>query len=121
MTNFEKVYKFHDAYKIAINEGMDRDLIILRMKLINEELNELRDELYVSSPDKRKVAKELADLLYVIYGAGVAFGIDMDSVFEAVHQSNMSKLDDKGQPVYREDGKVLKGPNYKAPDLSWVM
>lgn len=99
----------------------------LRMDLINEEFNELAGEVYDQSlesmgmdvepfMDYLKTAKELADILYVVYGTAVSFGIDIDKVFAEVHKSNMSKLED-GKPVLREDGKVLKGKNYAPPNL----
>ena len=70
--------------------------------------------------DKKAVAKELADLLYVVYGTAVSLGIPIDDVFCEVHTSNMSKLDDNGKPIYREDGKVLKGPHYFQPNLEFI-
>ena len=95
--------------------------LYLRQELITEEVNEFYDELpyYTESPiDKAALTKELADILYVTYGFAVTFGLPIDEVFERVHRSNMSKLGDDGKPVYREDGKVLKGPNYQPPDLT---
>ena len=70
---------------------------------------------------KEQIAKELTDLLYVVLGFGVVLGIDLDKTFKVVHDSNMSKLDDDGKPIYREDGKVLKGPNYVKPDMTGVV
>ena len=122
MTNFEKVKEFHLAFDLPVMDTPrvpDWELYSLRLKLINEEYEEVAWELenraaiYLD-----KVAKELADLLYVTYGTAAAFGIDIDKAFQVVHESNMSKLGEDGKPIYREDGKVLKGPNYKAPDMS---
>lgn len=105
------------------------ELIELRRKLIKEEFFELEDALFmwsvgletdgVSNQNKfrTEVAKELADLLYVVFGAAETFDIDLDVVFNRVHNSNMSKLGEDGKPIYREDGKVMKGPNYKPPFL----
>ena len=88
----------------------------LRYELIREELDELREAL--KNKDILEVADALTDILYVTYGAGHAFGIDLDKCFEEVQQSNMSKLDEKGKPIYNERGKVMKGPNYFKPDLT---
>ena len=98
------------------------DLLEMRMALIDEEVEEVSQELPAYFPDggrmdKVALTKELADLLYVTYGMAVTFGLPIDEVFERVHRSNMSKLDDDGKPIYREDGKVLKGPNYEKPNL----
>lgn len=91
----------------------------LRVDLIDEELNELREA--TSRQDLVGIADALTDLLYVVYGAGHAYGINLDDCFAEVHRSNMSKLDDESQPIYREDGKVLKGPNYTPPDLAEII
>ena len=88
----------------------------LRYDLINEELTELKEAL--DKKDLLEVADALTDILYVTYGAGHAFGIDLDKCFEEVQNSNMSKLDDNGKPIYNDSGKVMKGPNYFKPDLS---
>ena len=87
----------------------------LRVSLINEELEELKKA--ISERDILEIADALTDLLYVTYGAGHAFGIDLDKCFDEVQNSNMSKLDENGKPIYNELGKVLKGPNYFKPDL----
>lgn len=123
MTNFEKVRQFHEIYKIAINQGTSDALIELRENLIKEEYEEVReafDELFVEDTEQNRAAllKELTDLLYVVYGTAVSFGFDIDQAFSLVHQSNLSKLGADGKPIYREDGKVLKGPNYKQADVS---
>ncbi len=91
----------------------------LRVDLIAEELEEL--ELAMANNDIVEVADALTDLLYVVYGAGHAFGIDLDECFGEVHESNMSKLGEDGRPLYREDGKVLKGPHYAPPDLKRII
>jgi predicted HAD superfamily Cof-like phosphohydrolase len=88
----------------------------LRIDLIKEELNELTEAM--NNKDLLEVADALTDILYVTYGAGHAFGIDLDNCFEEVQNSNMSKLDENGKPIYNESGKVMKGPNYFKPDLS---
>ena len=100
------------------------DLLEMRMDLIEEEALEIAEELPGFFPDRTREAidkaaftKELADLLYVTYGMAVTFGLPIDEVFERVHRSNMSKLGPDGKPLYRDDGKVLKGPNYQPPKL----
>lgn len=106
-----------------INDRKNRDLLEMRLDLIDEEIDEMGQETPVVwyKPDGRTnkpaFTKELADLLYVIYGMAVTFDLPIDEVFERVHQSNMSKLGDDGKPLYRDDGKVLKGPNYQPPKL----
>jgi NTP pyrophosphatase (non-canonical NTP hydrolase) len=122
------IEEFHQVFGCPIDDR-DTDVLTTRQVLLKEEFRELQDELskawYFLSHNSpipnwflEKIAKELADLLYVTYGTGVALGIDLDEVLRRVHQSNMSKLDENGKPIYREDGKVLKGPNYFEPDLS---
>ena len=91
----------------------------LRIDLIEEELDELKEA--VVDQDIVEIADALTDILYVVYGAGHAFGIDLDECYEEVHRSNMSKLGENGQPLYREDGKVMKGPNYVKPNLEKVI
>ena len=122
MTNFDKVEEFMTTFgqevKTKIDLG-DRNLRQLRYDLIKEELGELREAF--ERKDEVEVADALTDLLYVVYGAGHAFGIPLDKCFEEVHASNMSKLGEDGQPIYREDGKVLKGPKYFAPMLEPVL
>ena len=95
------------------------DVAALRIELIDEELNELREA--TRKQDLVGIADALTDLLYVVYGAGHAYGINLDDCFAEVHRSNMSKLDEESQPIYREDGKVLKGPNYSPPDLGQII
>jgi len=91
----------------------------LRLELIREEYQELEEA--IDQKDMVAVADALTDLLYVIYGAGHAFGLDLDACYQEVHSSNMSKLDQDGRPLKREDGKVLKGPNFFEPDLTHVL
>tara|TARA_B100001741_G_scaffold159922_1_gene132202 strand:+ start:102 stop:473 length:372 start_codon:yes stop_codon:yes gene_type:complete len=119
MTNFEKVGKFMKTFgqEIKSKSSLSSEKINnLRIALIQEELDELR--LAISQKNLLEVADALTDLLYVTYGAGHAFGINLDKCFDEVQRSNMSKLDENGKPIYSENGKVLKGPNYFKPDLS---
>ena len=118
ITNFEKVGDFMEAFGqevLYIPTMPDFNLAALRLDLIEEEVQELRDGLGRGS--LLEVADALTDILYVVYGAGHAFGIDLDDCFHEVHRSNMTKLGEDGRPLYREDGKVMKGPNYEEPDL----
>tara|TARA_Y100000287_G_C14067339_1_gene279004 strand:+ start:184 stop:561 length:378 start_codon:yes stop_codon:yes gene_type:complete len=118
MTNFNKVGIFMKTFgqEVKNNPSLSTDNINqLRISLIQEELNELKEAM--NNKDLLEVADALTDLLYVTYGAGHAFGIDLDKCFEEVQNSNMSKLDCNGQPIYNEFGKVMKGPNYFKPDL----
>ena len=119
MTNFEKVRKFMKTFGQEVKkkaEFPNSKITELRYALINEELNELNEA--IKSKDIKEVADALTDILYVTYGAGHAFGINLDKCFEEVQNSNMSKLDENGKPIYNEHGKVMKGPNYFKPDLS---
>lgn len=119
ITNFEKVGDFMEAFGqevLHIPTMPDFNLSALRLDLIEEEVQELRDGLGKKS--MLEIADALTDILYVVYGAGHAFGIDLDDCFHEVHSSNMTKLGEDGRPLYREDGKVMKGPNYRAPDLT---
>ena len=118
LTNYEQVKEFHEAFDIELDVWpYGKGLRDLRGKLIEEEFNEVMDELFDPEPSRERIAKELADLLYVTYGTAASLGIPIDAVFREVHKSNMSKLGTDGKPVRRNDGKVMKGPNYKAPDL----
>ena len=119
MTNFESVRKFMKTFGQEIKEKAEfpnEKITSLRYDLIKEELQELKEAL--DSKDIKEVADALADILYVTYGAGHAFGIDLDKCFEEVQNSNMSKLGPNGKPIYNEQGKVMKGPNYFKPDLT---
>ena len=119
MTNFEKVKIFMETFgqevKNKASFGTDQ-INQLRYNLIKEELEELR--IAIEEKDLLEVADALTDILYVTYGAGHAFGINLDKCFEEVQQSNMSKLGEDGKPIYNDAGKVMKGPKYFKPDLS---
>lgn len=117
-SNFDMVGTFMETFGQEVKtkaEFPDNDTIALRIELIQEELEELKEA--IGNADMVEVADALTDILYVTYGAGHAFGIDLDKCFEEVQASNMSKLGTDGKPIYREDGKVLKGPNFFQPDL----
>ena len=119
MTNFQKVKTFMQTFgqEIKSKPSFSTEKINdLRYNLIKEELDELKQAM--DSKDLLEVADALTDILYVTYGAGVAFGIDLDKCFNEVQNSNMSKLGEDGKPIYNEFGKVMKGPNYFKPDLS---
>ena len=119
MTNFEKVRLFMKTYGQEVKDkaGFSDDKTNkLRIDLIKEELEELTEAM--QNENLLEVADALTDILYVTYGAGHAFGIDLDKCFEEVQNSNMSKLGEDGKPIYNEAGKVMKGPNYFKPDLS---
>ncbi len=118
MTNFEKVKLFMDTYGQEVKdkaEFSDEKTNKLRIDLIKEELEELTQAM--NDKNLLEVADALTDILYVTYGAGHAFGIDLDKCFDEVQNSNMSKLGEDGKPIYNESGKVMKGPNYFKPDL----
>ena len=119
MTNFEKVSNFMKTFgqEVKTKPSFSTDKINkLRLDLIKEELEELTEAM--NNKDLLEVADALTDILYVTYGAGHAFGIDLDKCFDEVQNSNMSKLNVDGKPIYNESGKVMKGPNYFKPDLS---
>ena len=119
MSNFSKVGIFMKTFgqEVKNKPSFSTDKINkLRLDLIKEELSELTDAM--NNKDLLEVADALTDILYVTYGAGHAFGIDLDKCFDEVQNSNMSKLDDNGKPIYNENGKVMKGPNYFRPDLA---
>ena len=119
MTNFDKVGTFMKTFgqEVKAKPSFSTDKINnLRLDLIKEELTELTEAM--NNKDLLEVADALTDILYVTYGAGHAFGINLDKCFEEVQNSNMSKLDENGKPIYNESGKVMKGPNYFKPDLS---
>lgn len=122
MSNFDKVKKFMETFGQEIKEQADfpnQKIQDLRYDLIKEELEELKVAL--QEKDLKEVADALTDILYVTYGAGHAFGIDLDKCFEEVQSSNMSKLDDNGKPIYDRNGKVMKGPNYFKPNLEKIL
>ena len=119
MTNFEKVRKFMETFGQEIKEKAqfpNEKISSLRHDLIKEELDELKEAM--NNNDIKEVADALTDILYVTYGAGHAFGINLDKCFEEVQNSNMSKLGSDGKPIYNDKGKVMKGPNYFKPDLN---
>ena len=119
MTNFNKVGTFMKTFgqEVKTKPSFSTDKINkLRIDLIKEELSELTEAM--DNKDLLEVADALTDILYVTYGAGHAFGINLDKCFEEVQNSNMSKLDENGKPIYNEHGKVMKGPKYFKPDLS---
>ena len=119
MTNFENVKKFMQIFgqEVRSKASFPNDKIInLRLDLIREELLELEEA--IEKKDIKEVADALTDILYVTYGAGHAFGINLDKCFEEVQNSNMSKLGEEGKPIYNDAGKVMKGPRYYKPDLS---
>ena len=119
MTNFEKVGLFMKTFgqEVKITSSLSSEKINnLRISLINEELEEFKEA--IRNNDLKEAADALTDILYVTYGAGHAFGINLDKCFEEVQRSNMSKLDEDGKPIYNEFGKVMKGPKYFKPDLS---
>ena len=118
MSNFESVRKFMETFSQEIKEKADfpnEKITSLRYDLIKEELDELK--VAINDKDIKEVADALTDILYVTYGAGHAFGINLDKCFEEVQNSNMSKLGDDGKPIYNESGKVMKGPLYFKPNL----
>tara|TARA_B100000886_G_scaffold44275_1_gene27157 strand:+ start:1350 stop:1721 length:372 start_codon:yes stop_codon:yes gene_type:complete len=119
MTNFEKVGLFMKTFgqEVKVKASFSSDKIIkLRVDLIEEELEELKEA--ISKKDLPETIDALTDILYVTYGAGHAFGVDLDKCFQEVQNSNMSKLDDAGKPIFNENGKVMKGPNYFKPNLN---
>ena len=119
MSNFNKVKIFMETFGQEIKNKpsfSSEKINDLRYELIREELDELKEAL--KNKDILEVADALTDILYVTYGAGHAFGIDLDKCFEEVQQSNMSKLDENGKPIYNENGKVMKGPSYFKPNLT---
>ena len=119
MSNFNKVGTFMKTFgqEVKTKPSFSSDKINkLRIDLIKEELDELQEA--IKNNDLLEVADALTDILYVAYGAGHAFGIDLDKCFDEVQNSNMSKLGENGEPIFNESGKVMKGPNYFKPDLS---
>ena len=119
MTTFERGKKFMQTYhqEVRTSASFPNDKIIsLRLDLIKEELSELKEA--IEKKDIKEVADALTDILYVTYGAGHAFGINLDKCFEEVQNSNMSKLGPDGKPIYNESGKVMKGPDYFKPNLN---
>lgn len=120
MSTQEQVLDFMERYGIRRSSDITASDRMLARKLIWEEYNEVMAE-FREPMDRSKLAKELADLVYVTYQAALRMNIDLDAVVEAVHESNLSKLGEDGLPIYREDGKVLKGPFYFEPDIQAVL
>ena len=123
VTNFERVREFHRAFSVEENTSpsvlLPMKTQYLRWKLMLEELDELKEAVFQS--DAEGVLKELCDLLYVVYGYGAVMGFDVDAAFALVHASNMTKLGVDGKPTYRDDGKVMKSPQYTPPDLRGLL
>jgi len=124
----QMVREFHERFSVALDRTEFHPwafgkLLEHRRELIREEYRELVDEIYVLPKDVNfeRITKEACDLIYVLVGMLEAFGINSDEAFRLVHESNMSKLGPDGEPIYRDDGKVVKGPNYRPPDLSGVV
>lgn len=130
MTKYEeKVQKFHKVMNLPINASFNIELLKLRKRLIQEETEELFAEIdatiaqiqekgQIERPTFENMCKEMADVQYALSGMAVSFGLPLETAFDATHDSNMSKLGPDGKPIYREDGKITKGPNYHKPDLS---
>ena len=119
MSNFENVGKFMETFGQMVRtkpQFPDQKTMKLRLDLIKEELNELEEAM--KEKDLKEIADALTDILYVTYGAGYAYGINLDKCFKEVQRANMSKLGEDGKPIYNDQGKVMKGPNYTKPDLS---
>ena len=119
MSNFQSVKKFMQTFGQEVKdrtEFPEKKIVQLRYDLIKEELEELNEA--IKDKDMKEIADALTDILYVTYGAGHAFGIDLDECFNEVQKSNMSKIGVNGKPIYNESGKVMKGQNYFKPDLS---
>ena len=122
MSNFNKVKTFMNTYGQDVKEKAEfpeNKIVQLRIDLIEEELNELKEA--IKNNDIVEVADALTDILYVTYGAGHSFGVNLDECFDEVQRSNMSKLGEDGKPIYNENGKVMKGPNYFAPNLKKIV
>ena len=122
MSNFNKVKTFMNTYGQEIKESPefpDSKIVQLRIDLIQEELNELKEA--INNNDIVEVADALTDILYVTYGAGHSFGVDLDNCFNEVQNSNMSKLGEDGKPIYNDSGKVMKGPNYFKPNIKKII
>ena len=122
MSNFNKVKAFMNTYGQDVKEKAEfpeNKIVQLRIDLIEEELNELKEA--IKNNDIVEVADALTDILYVTYGAGHSFGVNLDKCFDEVQRSNMSKLGEDGNPIYNDSGKVMKGPNYSVPDLKKII
>lgn len=118
----EMVREFHEAYNAYVGSDVgfpDRRHVKMRMDLIEEEYEELQEA--VDTGDVVETIDALGDLVYVLYGKALAMGVDLDKVIAEIHRSNLTKLGEDGKPIYREDGKVLKGPNFEPPDIAGVI
>lgn len=124
-TNFEKVKEFHEKFGLAIRNKPDlSDVLLEERNLRLELLREEYEDEYLDAEETNnitEIADALGDMLYIIYGTAVSYGIPIDKVFDEIHNSNMSKLGPAGKPMYREDGKVMKGPNYFKPDIKKIL
>ena len=121
LTNFSRVKQFHEFFGYDFTEMSHEEKLASRLKLLREEYEETAEILSGKKEfDRKALAKELADMLYIVYGTAEAFDIPIDLVFRHVHVSNLSKLDDDGKPIINEHGKIQKGPNYVPPDLSFL-
>ena len=122
MTHSEMVKEFHRIYSVYISDKPElpkQETRDLRVSLLKEEWNEYL--LGEFNDDLVEIADALGDMLYIIHGTAISYGIPLDKVFDEIHRSNKSKLGDDGQPIYREDGKVLKGPNFFSPDVAGII
>ena len=122
MSNFQSVKKFMQTFGQEVKDKAEfpnEKIVKLRFELIKEELEELKQA--INDKDIKEVADALTDILYVTYGAGHSFGINLDKCFNEVQDSNMSKLDENKQPIYNDSGKVMKGPNYFPPNLKKII
>lgn len=119
----EMVAEFHAAFHLPNRVGSGREISVeeeqLRLDLLEEEFKEYLDGIYHGN--RVEVADALGDMLYVIHGTALCYGIDLDAVVEEIHRSNMTKLGEDGRPIYRDDGKVLKGPNYEPPNIAPIV
>jgi predicted HAD superfamily Cof-like phosphohydrolase len=119
---YNSLWEFHEAFDLTRSKTTqfpDRDVRKLRIELLREEWEEYLDG--ESNDDLVEIADALADIVYIAYGTAVSYGIPLDEIFDEVHSSNMSKLGDDGKPVYRDDGKVLKGPRYRPPNVQSIL
>jgi predicted HAD superfamily Cof-like phosphohydrolase len=119
---YNSLWEFHEAFDLTRSKTTqfpDRDVRKLRIELLREEWEEYLDG--ESNDDLVEIADALADIVYIAYGTAVSYGIPLDEIFDEVHSSNMSKLCDDGKPVYRDDGKVLKGPRYRPPNVQSIL
>lgn len=122
MTNYERVKEFHERFGHLVNKTPNwppEEVINLRLKLIEEECDEL--QVAIDNDDLVSIADALGDILYVVYDAALCFGINADAVVSEIHNSNMTKLGENGNPIRRADGKIMKGPQYRPPNIKGVL